>query len=74
MLGIYDCVSLDLTSAEPWLDPSIFLEAMPCKASLQKSGTCSCLCSSALLAFMRFLIPCTVFLCGFHLLLSPKHS
>lgn len=70
---MYDCVSLDLTFAVPWLDPSIFLEAMPCKASLQKSCTSSCLYSSAPLAFMmsRFLIPCTVFVCFPSFSLSP---
>ena len=73
VLWIYDCVSLDLTFVVPWLDPSLFLEAMPCKASLQKSCTCSCLYSSAPLAFVmsRFLIPCTVFVYFPSFSLSP---
>lgn len=63
VIWIYDCVSLDLTFAISWLDPSIFLEAMPCKASLQKSPTCSFLYSSSPLVIMMssFVIPCTVF-------------
>lgn len=70
------CFEYVIVSAWIWLllcPGYVFLEAMPCKASLQKSCTCSCLYSSAPLAFMmsRFLIPCTAFVCFPFFSLSP---